>query len=131
MNRTLELGDRYRDRTYETLLAAAESTGELAFPLVPERFIEIAYLSTQSIYSLPIVENFRHKFSFRMVFCDTISALRDTCGDELADGLPCRRGCLAAVECAFTGNGFDVEVSQDASIIDGEYCQFSVVRRDA
>ncbi|GAB4323517.1 MAG: hypothetical protein Kow0010_04880 [Dehalococcoidia bacterium] len=129
MDRTLELGNQYRDRTYETLLAAAEKTGELAFPFIPERFIEIAYLSTQPIYSLPIVQNTRDTFSYRMVFCDTISAIRERCGDELADRLPCRQACLAAARRAFEAHGFDVDVSQDASLVDGEYCQFTIRRR--
>jgi hypothetical protein len=129
MNLTLELGDQYRDRAYETLLAAAKQTGELAFPLIPERFMEIAYLSTQPLYSLPIVENTRHKFSYRMVFCDTISRLREKCGDELADRLPCSQGCLTAARRAFEAHGFDVDVTQTASLAKDEYCQFTVRRR--
>ena len=103
----------------------------MAFPFIPERFVEIAYLSTQPIYSLPITENTKTVFGFKMVFCDTIEALRDQCGDELADQLPCSQGCLAATERAFTGNGFAVDVSQDASIIGGDFCQFSVRRKGA
>jgi hypothetical protein len=128
MNRTLELGEQYRDRTYETLVAAAEKTGEMAFPFIPERFIEIAYLSTQPIYSLPIAENTRNIFSFKMVFCDTIAALREKCGDELANRLPCREACLAAVGRAFEAKGFDVTVTQDSSLADGEFCQFTATR---
>ncbi len=131
MDRSLELGNQYRDRAYETLLAAAAKTGEMAFPFIPERFIEIAYLSTQPIYSLPITENTKNAFGYKMVFCDTIENLREQCGDALADQLPCREGCLAAAERAFTANGFDVEVTQDASIIDGDFCQFSVRRKGA
>jgi hypothetical protein len=131
MDRSVELGNQYRDRAYETLLTAAAKTGEMGFPFIPERFVEIAYLSTQPIYSLPITENTKNVFGYKMVFCDTIEALRDQCGDALADGLPCREGCLAAAERAFTANGFDVEVSQDASVIGGDFCQFSVRRKGA
>lgn len=132
MGRTIELGDKYRDRTYEVLLKAAENTGgELAFPHVPERFIEIAYLSTQPLYSLPIVENTRHRFTFKMVFCDTFKALEDQCGAEMAAALPCSKGCLAAVGRAFGDKGFDVEVTQDASLANGEFCQFTAERRRA
>ncbi len=131
MDRTLELGTQYRDRTYEALLAAAEKTGEMKFPFVPERFVEIAYLSTQPIYSLPITENTKTAFGYKMVFCDTIENLREQCGDELADTLPCRQACLAAAERAFTAHGFDVEVTQTSSLVDGDFCQFSVQRKDA
>lgn len=125
MDRTLELGEEYADRTYQALKAAVAKTGEMGFPLLGERFIEIAYLSTQPIYSLPIVEASRNAFTFKMVFCDTITELREQCGDQLADRLPCRKACMAAVERAFTANGYPVDVRQDASIIGGEFCQFS------
>lgn len=127
MARTLELGKQYRDRTYETLVAAAEKTGDLAFPFIPERFVEIAYLSTQPIYSLPIVENTRFAFSYRMVFCDTIGAVRERCGDDLAERLPCAEACLVAARRAFEAHGMSVDVTQDASLAGGgEYCQFTV-----
>jgi hypothetical protein len=129
MDRTLELGEKHTDRTYEVLKAAAEKTGELTFPFIPERFIEIAYLSTQPIYSLPIVENGHRAFSFKMVFCDTIGALREQCGDELADRLPCSEGCLAATRRAFEAHGLTVDVTQDASLATGEFCQFTAVPR--
>jgi hypothetical protein len=129
MGRTLELGEQYADRTYQVLRAAAEKTGEMAFPFIPERFVEIAYLSTQPIYSLPIVENTRTAFRYKMVFCGTHESLRDRCGGDLAERLPCAEGCLAAAGLAFTAKGFDVDVSQDASLATGEFCQFSVVPR--
>lgn len=131
MSRTLELGEEYADRTYQTLKAAAAKTGELGFPLIPERFIEIAFLSTQPIYSLPIVESSRTAFTFKMVFCDTINELREQCGEELADRLPCRRGCLTAIELAATANGFPVDVAQDSSLAEGEFCQFSMRPRSS
>ncbi len=125
MDRTLELGEEYAERTYLNLKAAVEKTGEMGFPLIPERFVEIAYLSTQPIYSLPIVEASRNAFSFKMVFCDTITELREQCGDELADRLPCSKGCLAAVERAFSATGYPADVVQEASVIGGEFCQFT------
>jgi hypothetical protein len=130
MSRTIELGNVHRDRTYQNLLTAAAKTGEMAFPFIPERFVEIAYLSTQPIYSLPITDNTKTSFGYKMVFCDTIESMREQCGEELADRLPCREGCLAAAELAFTANGFEVNVSQEASIIDGEFCQFKVRRKE-
>jgi len=131
MERSLELGKQYRDRAYETLLAAAAKTGEMAFPFIPERFIEIAYLGTQPIYSLPIAENTKSDFAYKMVFCDTIEAMREKCGDELAERLPCRQACLTAATLAFTAHGFDVEVTQESSLVDGEFCHFKVRRKEA
>ena len=39
----------------------ADRTGEQFFPLVPQRFIEIAYLSTQEFLELNILENWVRK----------------------------------------------------------------------
>ncbi len=131
MDRTIELGNVHRDRAYEALLAAVEKTGEMGFPFISERFVEIAYLSTQPIYSLPIVEATKKAFGFKLVFCDTLAALREKCGDELADQLPCRQACLTAGERAFTAHGFQVESSQEANLVSDEFCQFRFARKDA
>jgi hypothetical protein len=131
MDRTIELGNVHRDRAYEALLAAVEKTGEMGFPFIPERFVEIAYLSTQPIYSLPIVEATKQAFGFKIVFCDTMNALREKCGDELADQLPCRQACLTASNRAFTAHGFQVEATQEANLVSDEFCQFRFARKDA
>ena len=84
MGRTLELGEQYGDRTYEVLKAAVEKTGTLAFPFIPERFVEIAYLSTQPIYTVPIVENGAAGLVFKMPFCSFYKVIKEEMGDEFA-----------------------------------------------
>lgn len=126
MERTLELGEQHSDRTYDTLKAAAAKTGSLSFPFIPERFIEIAYLSTQPIYTLPIVENGARGLVFRVPFCAYIKMIREELGEEAADRLECRRACLAACRFAFERFGFEVKVGMDAAVPKDEYCQFSI-----
>jgi len=126
MERALELGEQYSDRTYEVLKTAAAKTGSLAFPFIPERFIEIAYLATQPIYTLPIVENGARGLVFRVPFCDYVKTVREELGDEEADRLPCKEACLAACRLAFERFGFNVNVGMDAAVPKDDYCQFSI-----
>jgi hypothetical protein len=126
MERSLELGQQYSDRTYETLKAAAAKTGSLSFPFIPERFIEIAYLSTQPIYTLPIVENGARGLVFRVPFCGYVKVIREELGEEEANRLQCKEACLAACRLAFERFGFKVAVSMDAAVPGDEYCQFSI-----
>lgn len=129
MERTLELGEQHTDRTYETLKQVAEQVGGLSFPFVPQRFIEIAYISTQPIYTLPIVENGALGLVFKMPFCGYQKAIGESMGEEFADQLHCKAACLMACQTAFEHFGFSVTVTMDATMPADEYCQFSI-RRD-
>lgn len=126
MERTLELGEQHSDRTYETLKAAAAKTGSLSFPFIPERFIEIAFLATQPIYTLPIVENGARGLVFKVPFCGYVKMIREELGDEEAALLPCKEACFAACRLAFERFGSKVTVGMDAAVPKDEFCQFSI-----
>jgi hypothetical protein len=128
MKRVHQLGDEYPDRTYEVLLAAADHTNYLFFPHVPQRFIEIAYLSTQDIRTLPILESYARCFSYRMVDCLTFKTLKGKCGDEAANLMPCRHACLTACETLLQDLNIDATVNMEASMIKDGYCQFALRR---
>jgi len=130
MERSLELGEKFTDRTYEVLRAAAEKTGVLAFPLIPERFIEIAYLSTQPIYTVPIVENGARGLTFKMAFCDYYKGFGEKSGDEVRDQLHCKHMCLAACRTAFEAFGFKTTVGMDYTMPNDGFCQFSIRRAE-
>jgi len=126
MERTLELGEQYGDRTYEVLKAAVEKTGTLAFPFIPERFVELAYLSTQPIYTVPIVENGAGGLVFKMPFCSFYKVIKEELGEKFARGLSCREACLGACRLAFERFGFNVSVGMDAIMPADEHCQFAI-----
>lgn len=128
MERVLELGEQYTDRTYEMLKETAKEIGALSFPFVPQRFIEIAYLSTQPIYTLPIVQNSARGLTFKMPFCGYFKVVKEAMGEEFATQLYCKGACLAACQRAFEHFGFDVGVTMDAIMPSDEYCQFSIRR---
>lgn len=124
MRKVLQLGEEYPDRTYEVLREVVDRTGELFFPLIPQRFIEIAYLSTQQFLKLSVLENHRHKLVYQVPDCYTFRLLREKCGSEVADLLPCKYGCFAALEVLFQDLNLDVTIDMDA--LEDGYCQFVV-----
>ncbi len=128
MERTLELGEQHTDRTYEVLKQAAERISELTFPFLSQRFIEIAYLSTQPVYTLPIVENGARGLVFKMPFCGYFTVVKEAMGEKFANELHCKSACLAACDKAFEHFGFKVDVKMDAAVPAEDYCQFSIRR---
>jgi len=129
MKRTLELGEQYQDRTYQVLKEAAEKTGALTFPHVPQRAIEIAYMSTKGIYALPILENSSKRLAFRIAGCSTYSLLVHECGRQVAETLPCRYACLAACHTVCQELGIDTDVVMEASAPKDGSCQFALNKR--
>jgi hypothetical protein len=120
-----KLGDEYPDRTYEVLLEAVDNTGGyLKFALLPQRFIEIAYLSTQELSILPIIENNHNRLSYRLVDCKTFKTIKDKCGEEIANMLTCKHACLTACKTIHQDLDIDAIISQTATIPENGYCQF-------
>ena len=128
MKRSLQLGEEYMDRTYETLKKAIDKTGMMYFPLVPQRFVEIAYLSIQSFLDLPIVQNNGQKLTYRLDKCDIFTALKEKCGQEIADLLPCRHACLAILETLFQDLDINVITGMEAKMPEDDYCQFTATK---
>lgn len=125
MKRTLELGEKYTDQTYEILKTAIKKTGRLKFPHVPQRFIEMAYLSIQPFRELNVVETNQHRFIFRINNCSIFNALKETCGEEVANQMPCKHACLTASETLYKALDLKASVSMDASMDEDGYCQFA------
>ena len=129
MKKTHKLGDQYPDRTYEVLLEAVDKTnGYLKFALVPQRFIEIAYLSTQEISILPIVENNHDRLIYRMVSCKTFNKIKEKCGEKVAGLLACKHACLTACRTIHQDLEIDALIGMTASIPKEGYCQFEAKR---
>jgi hypothetical protein len=124
-----KLGEEFPDRTYELLLETVDSLdGYLRFALVPQRFLEIAYLATQDFPHLPIIENNQYRLVYRLKQCKTYEKLKDKCGDELADSLPCRHACTTACEVLHRDLEVDAKVEMQAEMPKDGYCQFAAIR---
>jgi hypothetical protein len=129
MKRNLQLGEEYMDRTYEVLKIASDKTdGYLAWPLVPQRFIEAAMMSIQDTLVIPVIQNSYDCLQFRIEECRLYWALREKCGDAVAGQLPCRYGCLAMVETAFTSFDLGAMTTMTATAPRQGYCEFTTTR---
>ncbi len=129
IQQTHKLGDEYPDRTYEVLKMAIDKTGgHLKFALLPQRFLEIAYLSTQELSVLPIIENNPKRLVYRLPNCTTYEKLKENCGEETAKRLPCRHACITACETIHRDLDIDAKVEMSATIPADGHCEFSVQR---
>ena len=128
MSQTLKLGEEYPDRTYEVLKEAIDKTGHLKFALLPQRFLEIAYLSTQEISILPIIENNPQRVVYRMANCTTFQKLKEKCGAETANRLPCKHACLTACQTVHEELDIDAKIEMTATIPEDGHCQFAAQR---
>ena len=130
IRKSLQLGEEYPDRTYEVLREAIDSTGgSLWFPLVPQRFLEIAYLSTQDMEFLPVIENNPRRLVYKVVGCKMFQALKEECAGEVANMLPCRHACLSACHTLFNDLDYpEVLVEMEASTNKDDYCQFVITK---
>lgn len=126
MGKVLQLGEEYPDRTYEVLREAIDLTEELFFPHVPQRFLEIAYLSTQQFLQLPVSENFRHRLVYQVPDCGIFNLLKEKCGSEIAGLMPCKYACLRALETLRQGLELDAIIDMTASTAKLGFCEFSV-----
>jgi len=129
MKRSYELGEEYMDRTYEVIREAAERTGSFTFPLIPQRFIEIAYLSTQHIGTLPVMVNNANELIFQIKECKIYEQIKTKAGEDIARKLTCKSGCLKACETIFSQFEFnDVSIGMNAATNRDGYCEFRITR---
>ena len=126
MRRTLQLGEEYPDRTYEVLKEAVDGTGEMKFPLILQRFIEIAYLGTQQFKVLPIVENWSKRLVYRVKDCYIFRTEVEQCGREVADTMPCRYACFGACKTALNSLELDAVIKMEATMVKDGHCQFAL-----
>ncbi|MCH7908372.1 MAG: hypothetical protein QGD90_05470 [Candidatus Hydrogenedentes bacterium] len=129
MQKTYKLGDEYPDRTYEVLKMAIDDTGgHLKFALLPQRFIEIAYLSTQDFSILPIIENNPQRLTYRLPECRTFNQIKEKCGEDVANRMPCKHACLTACKTIHDELDIDVKIEMTASMPEAGHCQFTAKR---
>ncbi|MFZ5595486.1 MAG: hypothetical protein ACOY31_00525 [Bacillota bacterium] len=127
--RTLELGEKYTERTYEIIKEAAKKTGRLAFPHIPQRFIEIGYLATQPVEILKIVQNNHYALIFGIDRCATHEALVEKCGEAVAGEMPCRHACSAFCGKIFKSLNMDVDYEVESMMVPGGECRFRVTNK--
>ncbi len=128
MKRTMQLGEEYSDRTIEVVKEAVDHTGSqfLFFPHVPQRFVEIAYLSTQQFLKLPVILNNRDELAYRVPQCLLFSKIKEKCGAEVANLMTCKNSCLKALETLNQDLKLDAVIDMAASTVQDGHCEFSM-----
>ena len=126
--KSIENGEKRIDRVYHVMKRAIEKTGEMKFPFIPQRYLEIAYLSIQPFRRLRIVTNSPKSFSFRINECSLYKAIEEEYGKEAADKMVCKSACFALIEEILSHFDFDTKPSLEASMADDGKCQFKIER---
>ena len=128
MSKTIQLGEEYSDRTIEVVLETVDRKGEqfMIFPHVPQRFVEIAYLSTQEFMKVPIVLNNMFDFAYKIPQCALFNKIKEKSGEEVANLMTCKNYCLTALDTIKTHMDLDVLIDQQASTPADGFCQFSM-----
>ncbi len=128
MQKTIQLGEEYSDRTIEMILETVDRQGNqfLIFPHVPQRFVEIAYLSTQEFLKTPITLNNIEELEYRIPQCALFSNIKEKCGDEVANLMTCKNYCLTALDTIRKQVDMDLLIDQSASTAKDGFCEFSM-----
>ncbi len=126
MARCLELGDKNTDRSYEVLKEAIRKMGSMKFPLLPQRFVEIAYLSTQPFKRLRIYANTPKIFSYGLGECSIYQELKGKFSDDVLRTLPCKNVCISLLKKVFSSFDLDVIITMDSTLAEGSECRFTV-----
>lgn len=127
--RSLQLGSEYSDRTYEILLETIDHTGgAYKFPLLPQRFLEIAYLPVQELYALAVRANSNQLLRYQINDCKIFKELETRCSSEVLKEIPCKKACLNLIKGIFNYFDFDVTVEAQTDQIEKKVCVFSVLK---
>ncbi len=128
MSKTIQLGEEYSDRTIEMVLETVDRNGEqfLIFPHIPQRFVEIAYLSSQEFMKVPMVLNNNTTLAYRIPQCALFNKIKENNGDAIANLMTCKDYCLTALDTIRKHMDLDVLIDQQASTATDGYCQFSM-----
>jgi hypothetical protein len=127
MLKSLAEGEKHQDFTYIAMKEYIEKTGVGIFPLVPQRYIEIANLCAMPIFELEVIQNNADKFSYRIRGCAVYQVLCERIGKDKADKLPCRFGCLTLCKTVVENLDFRAAVIMEAEQPKDGYCNFSLV----
>jgi hypothetical protein len=125
-HRALQLGDEYSDRTYEVMLEMIDRTGSYKFPLLPQRFLEIAYLSIQDLFAFPVHINSNDILCYEIVDCKVFEELKSKCPGKTLDEVPCKAACINLIK-TIVGH-FDLDVNIDAinEPLENKRCVFTI-----
>ena len=126
MRRTMQLGEEYSDRTIEMVKESVDRQGNqfMLWPHVPQRFVEIAYLSTQEFLKMPVTLNNLEVLEYRIPQCALFNKIKEKCGDDVANLMTCKSYCLKALETLHRDLELDAIIDMAKSTAQDGYCEF-------
>jgi len=126
MRKTIQLGEEYSDRTYEVVLETVDRNGEqfLIFPHIPQRLVEIGYLSTQEFMKVSFVLNNTTDLCYQIPQCALFNKIKDKCGEDFANEMTCSKHCMAGLNAIKSHTDLDVLIEQQASTATDGSCRF-------
>jgi hypothetical protein len=113
-------------------IAAKDTGGEVRFPHLPQRFIEIAYLSVHFMGILRIRVNNMSELTFSVneKDCGIYRHLKEGLPEEELKQLPCKDSCLTAVNRIFELVKMEgVTVSQTEKMPEVGVCTFCALNK--
>jgi len=128
MRKTMQLGEEYSDRTIEMVKESVDrgSVQFMLWPHVPQRFIEIAYLSTQEFLKVPITLNNLEVLEYRIPQCALFNKIKEKSGDEVANLMTCKSYCLTALDTVRRDSDLEAVIDMAKSTAKDGYCEFSM-----
>jgi len=128
MKKTIQMGEEYSDRTIEVIMETVDRKGVqfMVFPLAYQRFLEIAYLSTQEFLKLPLTLNNKDEMSYRVPRCALYGKIMEKCGEDTAKLMTCKNYCWTALETLQKHMGKEVLLGMPASTAKDNFCEFSI-----
>jgi hypothetical protein len=129
--RAIQLGEQHPDRTYEIIIKAVEDTkGYYKFALLPQRFLEVAYLGAFDMMKLHIVENNHNRLIYQLEpdECPVFDLLSKKCNKTVVDNLPCKDLCLSLLKTLHKVLSVDAIISMEAEIPKDGICKFMAKR---
>lgn len=124
--KSIEEGEDRSDRIQEVLKKVIDKTDELRFPLLPERYIEIAYLSIQPFKRLWINSNSPEVFSYKLDSCKVYETIKEVYGEKAAKKMACKSACIALLEEVFSYFDLDFQTTMECNMADDGKCLFRV-----
>lgn len=128
MRRTMQLSEEYSDRTVEMVKESVDREGTqfMLWPHVPQRFVEVAYLSTQEFLKVPITLNNLEVLEYRIPQCALFNKIKEKSGDAVANLMTCKNYCLKALETLRRDLEMDAVIDMAKSTAKDGYCEFSM-----
>lgn len=122
MMRALDLGEKYQDTAYKVIKAHAEKVGP--FPNVPQRFIEICYLSVLQIEKLTITESNLKRLGYKIERCSIYNTIREKMGEKISNQMFCKHACSTLAKTLYENMKIETDFHIKALMAKDNYCYF-------